>query len=178
MNKQIRRFFERIYRRFNLLVSGGRIARTNGPLAQVSFSPGEVRDSIPIVHQYGFYSVPPEGSPCLVISSGVRESSSVIASGDSKFSTPKTPGVVKIYHESGAKVRLEKDKISMEASNFFIKGHKVVVGNGDSDLISLLKDLVKVLQAATAIDGVKILPLDPKTVAELAKLATKLGAYK
>lgn len=134
----MRRLIEKIWRRFRLILSGGTVVKTDGNTAQVSLLPGEVKDSVPIMFQYGFRSVPPNESKCLVLSDGERDSSAIIASAMKKErDEPKTVGIVEIFHESGPSITLDADRVEVKAgeANILLNGNKITITSGKTEVV-------------------------------------------
>jgi phage baseplate assembly protein V len=84
----------------------------------------EIMDKKPLLQQYGFSSVPPDGSDALAIFlSGDRSNGVVVGTNDQKSRpTGRAPGAVTLYDASGNSVALSKE-------------HGIVVtGNGNQPI--------------------------------------------
>lgn len=172
MDKHLKRLIEKIFRRFNLILSGGKILKTDGNNAQISFYPGELKDKVPIASHYGFHSVPPEDSRCLVVSTGERDQSAVIASRDPKHKDrDKTQGVVEIYNKDRASVTLKGREVTVNADIF-------AVGNGATDLIGLLSDFMDLMQGKTPIVIPNTGVLEAAVQMKAAEIKTKFDEYR
>lgn len=124
---------ERIYRRILLVIGGGRIktGSDGGPvqLQQVRMSEFETVDNLPRLAEYGFQSMPPAESDCvLVFVGGNRTDGVIIATGNQQFRMRSlAPGEVSISDNLGQSVYLTQAGIVVNGG-----GLPVLVTNAPS----------------------------------------------
>ncbi|HAY0218991.1 TPA: phage baseplate assembly protein [Escherichia coli] len=110
-----------LFRRLVSLVSVGRVTAggDSGVVQTVQVqSPSEVRSDTPVLQQFGFSSVLPDGTDVVVMSlAGNRSSAVVVASGHQSYRiNGLSRGEVVVYNQWGQYVRLGEDGIVVEAS--------------------------------------------------------------
>ncbi|EFJ1902208.1 phage baseplate assembly protein [Escherichia coli] len=110
-----------LFRRLVSLLSVGRVTAgdDSGVVQTVQVqSPSEVRSDTPVLQQFGFSSVLPDGTDVVVMSlAGNRSSAVVVASGHQSYRiNGLSSGEVVVYNQWGQFVRLGEDGIVVEAS--------------------------------------------------------------
>jgi phage baseplate assembly protein V len=126
----IRGALDRIGRRVMTIVAGGRktTGRDDGnvQLLQARLGEAEVRDDLPRLAEFGFASMPPDGSDLVVLFvGGDRSNGVVIASGHIATRMKNLqPGESALYDSLGKHVYLKADQIEIDA-----KGQPVNVIN-------------------------------------------------
>ncbi|MGJ7687355.1 phage baseplate assembly protein domain-containing protein [Escherichia coli] len=110
-----------LFRRLVSLLSVGRVTAgdDSGVVQTVQVqSPSEVRSDTPVLQQFGFSSVLPDGTDVVVMSlAGNRSSAVVVASGHQSYRiNGLRSGEVVVYNQWGQYVRLGEDGIVVEAS--------------------------------------------------------------
>ncbi|UMS01532.1 baseplate assembly protein [Escherichia coli] len=111
-----------LFHRLMSLFSVGRVTAGNdgGVVQTVQVqSPHEIRSDTPVLQQFGFSSVLPEGTDVVVLSlGGNRSSAVVVASGHQAYRiTGLSSGEVVVYNQWGQAVRLHESGIVVEANN-------------------------------------------------------------
>jgi phage baseplate assembly protein V len=121
MTHAIRGALDRIGRRVMTMVAGGRktTGRDDGnvQLLQARLGEAEVRDDLPRLAEFGFASMPPDGSDLVVLFvGGDRSNGVVIASGHIATRMRNLqPGESALYHADGKHVYLKADRIEVDA---------------------------------------------------------------
>jgi phage baseplate assembly protein V len=121
MTHAIRGALDRIGRRVMTLVGGGRktTGRDDGnvQLLQARLGEAEVRDNLPRLAEFGFTSMPPDGSDMVVLFvGGDRSNGVVIATGHIATRMKNlAPGESALYDSLGKHVYLKADRIEVDA---------------------------------------------------------------
>lgn len=128
---------ERALRRIALMIGRGRITTSNDSgnvqLLQVQLGQDEIRDNTPRLAEYGFTSMPPNGSDALVVFiGGERSNGAIVATGHqaSRMKNLKT-GEVAIFDDQGQSVYLTRSGIIIEGAGMPIMVNGDVIVNGD-----------------------------------------------
>jgi phage baseplate assembly protein V len=129
MNENIfRAALERIGRRVLTAIAVGRktTGRDDGSVQylQARLGADEIRDDLPRLAEFGFTSMPPDGSDLVVLYvGGDRSNGIVIASGDIATRLKNLqPGESALYHADGKHVYLKQDGLEIDA-----KGQPVTI---------------------------------------------------
>ncbi len=111
-----------LFHRLMSLFSVGRVTTgSDGGVVQTVQvqSPHEIRSDTPVLQQFGFSSVLPEGTDVVVLSlGGNRSSAVVVASGHQTYRiNGLSSGEVVVYNQWGQSIRLAESGIVVEANN-------------------------------------------------------------
>ncbi|WP_338523372.1 phage baseplate assembly protein V [Pseudomonas batumici] len=129
---------QRLWRRIQLMSSWGRVSFVNdsktAQLLQVKLNDSETRDGTPRIAEFGFTSVPPDGSDVLVVFLGGDRSKGVVVATGHQASRPANlqAGESMLYDLAGKSVYLtQSGGIVIEA-----KGSPVTVNNATTVTIN------------------------------------------
>lgn len=149
MNKQTRRLSVRQSRINRQMIRRSLVRRVDDSMGlqglQVEVLDGEVA-AVNRVQNYGFTSVPHEGSQAVVGAANGRTGSYVaLAVDDRRYRLRKLkPGEVAIYDDLGQKVVLYRDHIEVEGPRVVVKSDNVHLGAEGGQRVARIGDRVSV----------------------------------
>jgi phage gp45-like len=130
MSSHVERVFRRVQHMLRIGITTTPAKAGKLPTTQVQFNAAQIHDAIPIVQQYGLTSMPPSGSPVVVVGlAGDAAGAMIIGSAHSSAPVTLTDGQVAIWDKSGSMVLLDgKGNIDLNPAGGIvtIKGRLVV----------------------------------------------------
>lgn len=124
---------DRLYQRLLMMIGRGRVTtgRDDGniQMLQVNLDASDTRDNAPRLAEYGFTSMPPEGSDAvLIFMGGDRSNGVIIATGNQTYRLKNlAPGEVAVYDNLGKSIYLSAAGIVVQAG-----GQPVTVENAST----------------------------------------------
>lgn len=175
--KIISRTIAPIKRKILLMVAHGIMEeiKDSGPLqlAQATYLEGETKDSIRVMHYFGFSSNAPVGSECVAVSvGGNRESSVIIATENRDYRIKDlAPGDAVFYNKEGKFIHLKGVNIEMLCS-------KIKVENDSHELIAVLVEWMEKVLTSQNITAIGPQPMTADSIQALTLVKQKLETFK
>ena len=167
----VKRCLEKITRRLNSILSFGDVLESNNGLSKIQFDESDTLDRVRILLPYGFRSSPKKSSRSVVINSGNRNQSFILAANhESLEKNPIKDEAVEILDGNGATLELHKGEMRLSAK-------KILINEASDDLVQinleLLEILRKIVRPTYANNSGGPVIFDPTIVVDIEALAMK-----
>ena len=170
MIEEVRKIMAPLNRCVNLMISRCKLTlvddSTKTQSAQIEAYSDEIHDDAQRWQNFGFTSVPPNGSEGIALFVGGNRSTPLIVATENKSLRIKNlkSGEVGIYSSCGDTIILKSDnsieiktkktvttsdEISSESSKYKVKSDKISIGNGTDELLEIISELLGYLSSDT-----------------------------
>ena len=163
----IARMIAPIKRSIASITAWGKIHKShNESYVQASFLTNEAIDKVPVLHPFGFLSRANKGSKCFAICNGNRRNLKII-SVEGKAPLTLAEGESLIYTLKGNYLHCKAD------GSLNLVGSKVLVKSDNTNLVSLIEDLLVKLETKPCADKAPLF-----NAADLKSIKLKIGKFK